>query len=402
MYTGFHMRSATLQQRLAGLFEVAQGGDRIPSMEGIRGLAVLLVFCVHFDSLFRSRLPGQSPLVQVSGAGGIIGQSGVDLFFVLSGYLIYGKLIGKRVRYPGFLLRRVQRIHPAFLCVVALYLLLHWTVLPIPRFPQGALPGIAYVLENIALLPGLFDIQPLFTVAWSLSYELFFYATIPAVIWCTGMRHWSGRARCVFFLASAAVYSVLHLEAGAWMVPRLPLAPAGHPRLLMFVAGILIFEGLSRRGPIHLPPRGEWASAIVFVLGFCAYAALSLNGWLAMHARTALCQVLVLFVCIPGFLIYCFAYPGFLQRCFQWTPLRWLGNMSYSYYLLHGLALLGLNSACRYLAPAGSSTWLWAGLLLLSIPVTLAPSALLFLAVEKPFSLRPAAGRSRVDATRMR
>jgi len=53
-----------------------------------------------------------------------IGHSGVDLFFVLSGYLIYGALIRKKVSYLSFFRRSVERIYPTFLCVFAIYLVL--------------------------------------------------------------------------------------------------------------------------------------------------------------------------------------------------------------------------------------------------------------------------------------
>jgi len=84
----------------------------------------------------------------------------------------------------------------------------------------------------------------------------------------------------------------------------------------------------------------------------------------------------------------CFRSESVASRLFSWRPLRWLGNMSYSYYLVHGLAV---KAACeliaRALGPIDPAAEFW----LLLVPVFLAslvPSAVLFIAIEKPISLR--------------
>ena len=90
----------------------------------------------------------------------------------------------------------------------------------------------------------------------------------------------------------------------------------------------------------------------------------------------------------------CFGYPDArLGRAFSWTPVRWLGNMSYSYYLLHGLTLQAAFLALGSLLPRVEQGFLFfLALLPLMFAVTLIPSAILFLAVEQPLSLAP--GRS--------
>lgn len=85
----------------------------------------------------------------------------------------------------------------------------------------------------------------------------------------------------------------------------------------------------------------------------------------------------------------CFRDPtGWLLRAFSWTPLRWLGNMSYSYFLLHGLALKGAFLALTTVLPVAShGAWFFWGLLPVMFSLTLIPAAVLFIAVERPFSL---------------
>jgi peptidoglycan/LPS O-acetylase OafA/YrhL len=74
---------------------------------------------------------------------------------------------------------------------------------------------------------------------------------------------------------------------------------------------------------------------------------------------------------------------------FSWTPLRWLGNMSYSYYLIHGLALkAGFLALAVVIAKQATHGWGWFWLMLpLMFALSIVPSAMLFLFVERPFSL---------------
>jgi len=167
---------------LAERFELERGGTahHLRPMEGLRGLAVALVFGVHFSTL--------STPWQTAGWDRValdilhtIGNAGVDLFFVLSGYLIYGHLMRRPPPFAAYMARRIQRIYPAFLAVFLLYLLLAWRMPDAGKLPDdGSLGG--YLLANLLLLPGVFPIEPLITVAWSLSYEMFFYLVMPLII----------------------------------------------------------------------------------------------------------------------------------------------------------------------------------------------------------------------------
>jgi exopolysaccharide production protein ExoZ len=74
-----------------------------------------------------------------------------------------------------------------------------------------------------------------------------------------------------------------------------------------------------------------------------------------------------------------------------WAPLRWLGNMSYSYYLIHGFVVrIGMVVLARLL-PLGMQDWVFWVLMPILYVATLVTSSLLFILVEKPISLRPAA-----------
>jgi len=350
--------------RLQALFEVGHGDHRqIRAMEGLRGLAVFLVFLVHFVTLLEPWLARDTVTWDLAGRLRGIGHAGVDLFFVLSGYLIYGTLVVKVRPLLPYLRRRAQRIYPAFLAVFALYLVLSWLFPQESKIPPGLAAAAAYLVANLMLLPGLFPIEPMITVAWSLSYEMFYYLAVPLVLAVLGLRRWSRRARIAFFVALA-------LAGLTWAA----LGEGSHVRLVMFVAGILLFEALGAEQPLWLDKAGLPALAA----GLVAIDLLA-----AGPARFAVLFVAFFLLCHAAF-----RSKGLTARVFCWTPLRWLGNMSYSYYLIHGLALKAVFYLLARLVPpaAGWEGAFW-GLLPPLFALTLVPATLLFALVERPFSL---------------
>lgn len=250
-----------------------------------------------------------------------IGNRGVDLFFVLSGYLIYGSLMRKPQPFGRFMLRRIDRIYPAFLVVFAIYVGLSFSMPSERLIPAGWSGAMLYLIANVLLLPGLFPIEPVLTVAWSLSYELFYYLAIPLIIVSFSRRTRSPTWRVVFFTMIAAA------------IAGYCLLQAGHVRLMMFVAGILLHETMRSR---RLRPPGSTAALSCLIVALLA----TLIPTLGSTGYTL--KTILLFGAFFAICFSCFSMPSRrLARWFSATPLRWLGNMSYSYYLLHGLALKG-------------------------------------------------------------
>ena len=339
-------------------------------MEGMRGFAVFLVFIVHYMTLVEPWIKNSESLFQLADAVHSVGNAGVDLFFVLSGYLIYGSLIARPQPFAGFLARRIKRIYPAFLSVFSIYFFLSFVVPQQSKLPPSFGPALIYVAQNLLLLPGLFPIRPMITVAWSLSYEMFFYLVIPGVIAIWGLRSRSVNWRIAFF------FSVVLIGATAGAVYGGPV------RLIMFVSGILLFEALAIRS---IPTPSSSSGLVALVLGLLVML-LPLNG-----TSGAMLKIMVLFVTFFVLCLACFRNAsGWLPRAFSWTPLRWLGNMSYSYYLLHGLALKAGFLAFGKLVPsAGTEHWVFWLMMPVMFALTLVASAVLFLAIERPFSLVP-------------
>lgn len=357
---------------LAQRFELSRGesGHNLRPMEGLRGFAVFLVFLVHYVTLAQ-------PWVDQGGAMGTllrgihtVGNTGVNLFFVLSGYLIYGSLIARPQHFGRFMSRRVERIYPAFLAVFAIYVVLSFLAPGQSKLPADSGRAALYLGANLLLLPGLFPIEPLITVAWSLSYEMFYYLVIPLVITILGLRNRSGEWRMRFF-AVAALLIVAYCAAFG-----------GHVRLIMFISGILLHEVMAAES--IRAPRG--AVALLALLAGLAAMLLPWNGSAAFAAKVSILFVAFFVLCLA-----CFRNPaGPVARGFAWTPLRWLGNMSYSYYLLHGLSLKVAFAGLAVVLHAGDhGSWLFWALLPIMFAATLVPTTALFLAVERPYSLKP-------------
>ena len=380
---------------LARIYELPKANNRIPSMEGARGLAVILVFFVHYHYLFSFLAPPRSPVTSLSQFLSIIGHSGVDLFFVLSGYLIYGALIKKSVGYFAFVRRRARRIYPAFLCMFGVYLVLSFLFPSKSKLPPGFLPSLVYVLENLLLLPGMFSIPPIITVAWSLSYELFYYLSIPLVIRLTGMQRWAARRRVVFFVGLICLYACCSLLFGA---PRF--------RLMTFVAGILVYEALQWRPLLRRLTSARESNAagfvvlsfgLVYLLGLPEeYGMLPGSHWYGPTARA-----LVLLVSLSVFSIFCLGFQGRLSRLCTWTPLRWLGNISYSFYLIHGLTLQAIALGFQTFLPRQiQSAWVYVPLFGVAFALSVIVATALFVAVERPFSLARHAVRPQLVVSR--
>jgi exopolysaccharide production protein ExoZ len=359
----------SVSEWLSEKFEISRGlqGKNVRPMEGLRGLAVSLVFLVHYVALVRPWIEGHYSLNAFATALHTIGNTGVDLFFVLSGYLIYGSLISKAQPFGKFLRRRVQRLYPAFTVVFSAYVVLSFLFPSEDKIPGGLWPAAEYLAANFLLLPGIFPIEPMITVAWSLSYEMAFYFGIPLLILLLDLRERRSAVRLAWFAVIMAAVILASIDSG-------PV------QLILFVAGMALFEAVnSFQVPVPASTVGLMA-----LIGGLAMTLLPFEGPVWFTIRTS-----ILFVAFSILCLVCFSRTdGWLARGFTWTPLRWLGNMSYSYYLLHGLTLKG---AFLLLAFILQKTEYGFGFFVALLPVmfaaSLLPPALLFIFIELPFSL---------------
>lgn len=356
---------------VAGWMEVApSSSNRLKAMEGIRGLAVAMVFFVHYVALAGEWMPVGSATEQWGRALALLGNRGVDLFFILSGFLIYGSLVRKHQKYLPFLRRRIERIYPTFLIVLAVYLLLSLFLPAESKLPPDFGAGVRLVIANVLLLPGITDIPAIITVAWSLSYEFFFYLTTPFIVAALRMRRWNADTRSALLLLTITGLVVLD-----------SLVALRHLRLVYFLAGAVLFELVENK--LAFSAQSLVADALALLLLFVT---LALIGTGLLAGSQALGTTLVAFTWFTGRALQ---GRGLAASAFSFTPLRWLGNMSYSYYLIHGLTLKAIGLFLSpYLSGVGASPALFWGLLVPSFCATLVTSMLLFVLVERRWSIR--------------
>ena len=294
-----------------------------PDIEGLRAVAVLLVLAYH------ARIPGFP--------GGYIG---VDVFYVVSGFLITG-LIVRELRATGrvdlltFYARRARRLLPAALVVIALTVIASAIVLPPLRVPDVAADGAAAALyvSNIRFaaqatdyLQAELDPSPLLHF-WSLGVEEQFYLFWPALLLLVAGRGTNIRRIGLV----VGVVALLSFALGVvWTDSDAPLAffllPA---RAWELAVGAALAIGVARlsRIPISLTPVVVGAGLALIVIG-----AVIFDTDTPFPGTAALLPVIGTALVISG------GIPQPLNpmsRLVSVRPMRWIGGISYSLYLWH-------------------------------------------------------------------
>ena len=184
-----------------------------------------------------------------------------------------------------------------------------------------------------------------------ISYEMSFYLVLPLLIGAVRLRTWT-RLRRMLFLAMGLVLCLA----------LAPLIRMAYVRFGMFLVGILLYEALSAADfKARLNRVGE---VLVLAVGVGSLALVSLldlrQQWFAflpgLSTHYGVYCAGLLSVSFGALTAYALGYPGLIQAVCSWAPLRWLGNMSYSYYLIHGLTLKAVSMVLfRFFAPSGHS-----------------------------------------------
>lgn len=340
-------------------------------MEGLRGIAVLLVFLVHYVTDFEPWLVPGSRTLAIGESVRDLGHAGVDLFFTLSGFLIWRMLGDREFGFWDYVRRRVQRIYPTFLVVFVVYIAAALAAPELGKLPNSFGEAVTYLLQNALFLPGIFNIRPFVTVAWSLSYELCFYLAAPLVLVALRLKAWPSSCRVLFVLGCAIALLIAFSECG-------PI------RLAMFLPGVLVAETLKAQ---RAPQRDSFGIGVfALAIGFAGVVVSRLEN------QGLIARFFVLGVAFYVTTLYAFGVQGATMRWFALTPLRWLGNISYSYYLVHGVGLRGFFLACEIAKVPlhDHPNWFWLFVVpgfLATLPLTIA----LYWFVERPFSLTPRA-----------
>lgn len=276
-------------------------------MDAWRAVAVLLVFSVHYMSLF---YPGS----ELSSYGAFfrqLGHGGVDLFFVLSGFLLYAVFLKKpHQKRSTYLFSRAKRIFPAYWVALSAYAVLFALGMS-DKAPDGVSEWISEGWKNVFLVSPVFGEDPWMVVSWTLTFEWGWYLALPLIFSC-GFHQLSPGIR----------QSVL---CAAWLITGVCFGAGGGPeQISLFFAGAILAEFKDRCENQATLIRG-FAAVMLLCSGVVMYSHALWCSILLSGAGWALCLSLAI------------RPAGEIKRC--WTAFVSLGKISYSFYLWHGLAL---------------------------------------------------------------
>ncbi len=339
--------------------------ERLEALDGIRGIAVLAVLLFHCSL----QLPG---LWRVAGSWGWMG---VDLFFVLSGFLITGILLDargapSRFYYGGFYVRRLLRIAPAFVVLMLALLLAPGLTGQSPAAHQLLLSHQgwywAFCANALIATYGWAGVIPQTAPLWSLAVEEQFYLLWPSVV-----RHLSA-ARVlrlgVVLIVLAAVARIVLARRGVSMETLYVLMPTRADLLAwgaLLAALTRLPNGLSNIRRFLWPAligAALWIIAVMLHFGSSYYwsRGMVMAGYPAV-ALGAACLVAIAILYDPAPL--------------RFTWLTRIGQVSYALYLWHMTAIAVLTPLTRRVG---------AGLIPLALIVSLVPTLVSWYLIERP------------------
>jgi peptidoglycan/LPS O-acetylase OafA/YrhL len=304
--------------------------EQIPALDGVRALALLLVLAHNFNVPYATRHGLAHGLELFMDWGWV----GVQLFFVLSGFLITGILLDTRSApnyYRSFYARRTLRIFPLY------YATLIFGLVILPRILGHPLPGHEHqiwlwlYLSNWAsalLDVGVYGFGPF----WSLAVEEQFYLLWPLVV-----RRLSSRvflSLCILLMAAALAARVVCRAHGLSADAVYELTFCRIDALALGAVGALL---------LRTPAAAAWIERNTMSLSFGSLLAFLLGAWATrgyprLTVPTQTFGFTVLAWCFGVLVVGAVvsqARGGPLARLFSLPPLRAIGRYSYAMYVFH-------------------------------------------------------------------
>jgi peptidoglycan/LPS O-acetylase OafA/YrhL len=381
--------TATMIERPAAAPARPAEGARDEALDGLRGVACLLVYFYHFGLDVR-----RPPLV-------VLGYTGVHIFFVLSGYLMFGPflaaLLGDRPMpsWRRYAVRRFTRIYPPYAVALVLFTVARHVVHLKP--PRGA-----NVLTHALLVFNFFDREDFLSinaVFWSLAIEAQFYVPLPLAAWAAaklmGRGGWRAAAAVVvgFALTGLAARGFEHARtAGPSARENLPRFTTVFSYLDLFAAGMAaacVERALGAR--LGRSGGARWIWILAGLGTFVAANNWSLRAargdWIsAPHSAYTVAYPFLLCAGVGLVLVGIRARPAGAWSPLTWGPLVAVGRISYSIYLYHigvqMVANMAVDRWARWAWPQSGLAW-FAYAAAVLVP-TLLVSALMFVLVERP------------------
>jgi peptidoglycan/LPS O-acetylase OafA/YrhL len=326
--------------------------ERVPDLDGLRGLAILMVIVCHYVFLPRF---GRGSMITV---GISIFASGVTLFFVLSGFLIGGILLDNRLSlryFTAFYGRRISRIFPVYysflIAMLCGGLALHAHHLPTPVFDAGT-PFVLFwiYLQNFGLAWFKDWNWITVTMTWSLALEEQFYLTLPVAVKALRDRSLVILSGMLVILAPIARYFFPYTP---YKINALIDQACNADAL---AAGVLcaVFVRSTLRVPSRQISLFAAASALLIVLSYSF-------DWPVLR------PTLLLFFYSCGLLL---AVQGRMAPL-RWPGMRFFGTISYTLYMIHQSVLVAVRWAFGRFVPEFGRHFVFVSLVALLLSVAI-------------------------------
>ena len=295
----------------------------MPELDSLRGIAILLVLLYHCFAQYG--VTGLTGFGRVLVRSTYIGWSGVNLFFVLSGFLITGILLNTRGRadyYRRFYFRRALRILPAYYGLLAVLLILPRLGL-INRHVSFSFAGLSFIyLSNLV---DLFGVPAQYATLWSLSVEEHFY-----LLWPGLMRRISKTGAIIACGSILVICPVLRFAWGTrgytWLV--------ADGLALGALLAVVVHERRDARRIVGRFGAVAATAALLITAGGIPFGILHSN----THVGAAL-QYTVINLLYSGLLCFTLICGTSRPAIVRWRVLEFFGYISYGLYLIQHIAL---------------------------------------------------------------
>ncbi|PKA03946.1 acyltransferase family protein [Leptospira ellisii] len=363
------------------------------NLNGIRALSILFVVVFHGWVTAKTIIPGEpDPLRLFLGSL----SSGVDFFFLLSGFLIYGGLFREnekkgRIEIKKFFVRRSLRIFPAFYFALAVLYYskaqqLHkLESLNITNPEILSLMADAKIrLQNVWVdVFYLSDFLPhaLYNVGWSLSIEEHFYLILPFLCSVFLFRV-DLKTRFIFYFLGFLAAFLVRMKL-AFPDASLDAAYHFHARFDSILAGMIVYECFH-----HFPLTEErirkYRNLLQLLLSLALIVTIGAHQVDPGGAWALVIRPIILSFGF-GVLMYFSFYPGFLNRIFSAAVFRPFARLGYTAYLWHIFAIPVASKKILPWIQTSPNVWVFLGCSVYLVLVTFLISWFFFLLIEQPF-----------------
>jgi len=284
---------------------VRAGTERIAGLDVLRGFAAAAVMLHHHGQYYDELYPGRIPLSFDLGPG----HFGVELFFIISGFVIL-MTIERKKTLREFAISRTARLMPAFLAA----LVIATTIRILSPVPVLDTPTVLQFVANLTMAPSLFGQTPMDMPYWTLTYELVFYVGMGLIL-ALGMLRWTEW----FGLLAVAVGCLFIATMDVRLHNRTSIV------LLVYYSNFFLIGICLYRIHSHMARPVTWAALVVAI----AVTALSGGEKSFDTPGRIYLPLTIAFTALVWFAI---------SRHGKWLALRplvFLGVISYPLYLVH-------------------------------------------------------------------